>query len=195
MRTIILILLAAAFAAGCNDDEKTDRASEVQFSGNAPSKPPAGLKPMGTPHAQSGMPRGHGTGEMPALPTPKAPEGMDLTGMAKAEGGYTIAELYAGRADLSGKIVKVRGRVVKFRPEIMGTNWVHVQDGTGAAGANDLTVTTSAKLSIGDLVLIEGPLAVDLVLGHGMQYPVLVREAKIKVETVLEKVDLRSNPE
>ena len=28
--------------------------------------------------------------------------------------------------------MKLRGQVVKFTPNIMGTNWVHIQDGTGA---------------------------------------------------------------
>ncbi len=40
--------------------------------------------------------------------------------------------------------MKVRGKVVKFTPQIMGKNWIHVQDGTGADGTKDLTVTTIA---------------------------------------------------
>ncbi len=186
MRTFLVILLAVAFSAGCGGDKKAD-GDKAAAKKDGPSKPPAGLKPMGgSPHAASGMPPGHGamggSGEMPPLPTPEAPKGMSFEGIAKADGGQTIEELYAQRADLAGKVVKVRGRIVKFSPEIMGTNWAHVQDGSGAPGTNDLTVTTSEKANVGDLVLIEGPLSVDEVLGHGMKYTVLVQSAKLVVE-------------
>jgi hypothetical protein len=188
MRILFVILLAAALGAGCGGDKKAggDKAAAKK---DGAAKPPAGLKPMGaSPHAAAGggLPPGHGgmggSGEMPALPTPEAPKGMSFEGIAKAEAGQTIEELYAQRADLAGKVVKVRGRIVKFSPEIMGTNWAHVQDGTGAAGTNDLTVTTSEKANVGDLVLVEGPLSVDETLGHGMKYTVLVQSAKLVVE-------------
>src|SRR5665647_112453 len=48
----------------------------------------------------------------------------------RAEGGITISELYANRKSYAGKSVKIRGEVVKFSPDIMNRNWVHVQDGT-----------------------------------------------------------------
>ncbi len=184
MRTLIVILIAAGLVAGCGD-EKKDETENKTAAKNAPSAPPAGLKPMGgqSPHGGAGgMPAGHGQAEMPALPAPEAPKGMDFSGIKKAEGGHSIEELFAKRAELSGKVIKVRGRVVKFSPQIMGTNWVHVQDGTGAAGTNDLTVTTTEMIEIGDLVVVEGPLAVDEVLGHGMKYPVLMQGAKIVVD-------------
>lgn len=186
MKIFLVILLAAALGAGCGDEKKAD-ADKTGSKGDSPAKPPAGLKPMGgSPHTAGGMPPGHGgmggATEMPALPTPEAPKGMSFEGIAKADGGQTIEELYAQRVDLAGKVVKVRGRIVKFSPEIMGTNWAHVQDGTGAAGTNDLTVTTSEKANVGDLVLVEGPLSVDETLGHGMKYTVLVQSAKLVVE-------------
>ncbi len=186
LRTALVILLALAFSAGCGGEKKA-AGEKAAAEKNAPAKPPAGLKPMGgSPHAAGGMPPGHGamggTGEMPPLPTPLAPKGMSFEGIAKADGGQTIEELYAQRAELAGKVVKIRGRIVKFSPEIMGTNWIHVQDGSGAAGTNDLTVTTSEKANVGDLVLVEGPLSVDETLGHGMKYPVLVQSAKLVIE-------------
>ena len=183
MRNLILILLVAALAAGCGEEKKSDGGDEAEAMKNAPTKPPAGLKPMGTPHAgDRTMPPGHGMGEMPALAAPEAPKGMDFSGIEKAPDGYRIEELFAQRADLAGKVVKVRGRLVKFSPAIMGTNWLHVQDGTGAPGSNDLTVTTSVALSVGDTVLIEGPLTVDQVLGHGMKYPVMIQGATVVVD-------------
>lgn len=107
---------------------------------------------------------------------------LDLTGIKAADGGQTVADVFAKKAELAGKAVKVRGKVVKFSPEIMGKNWLHLQDGTGAAGTNDLTVTTSGTAKMGDTVLISGVLAVDKDFGYGYQYDVLVEDATVTVE-------------
>jgi len=176
--------VAAALAIGCGDQEKSGHWNTSGATGEVPARPPAGLKPISSPHGSKTMEGSAPPDQanMPVLKTPKAPEGMDFSGLGRARGGYTIEELYARRADLSGKDVKVRGRVIKFNPEIMGANWLHVQDGTGAPGSNDLTVTTSSTPDVGDTVLVEGPLAVNQTLGHGMTYPVLIQDARVIVE-------------
>jgi len=102
---------------------------------------------------------------------------VDLSGINKAEGGLTIAEVYAKKADLSGKAVTVRGKVVKFSPEIMGKNWIHLQDGSGEAGSNDLTVTTDVTANLGDTVVISGNLAIDKDFGYGYKYDLILEEA------------------
>ena len=78
--------------------------------------------------------------------------------------------------------MKVRGKVVKFTPEIMGKNWIHLQDGTGAAGTNDLTVTTSAMAKKGDTVVISGALVIDKDFGYGYAYDVIIEDADVTVE-------------
>ncbi|MDX1764343.1 MAG: hypothetical protein R3231_08490 [bacterium] len=110
----------------------------------------------------------------------KAP--IDLSGITKAEGGSTIAELYADPAALSGKKVLVRGKVVKFSPQILGTNWIHIQDGTGDAGKNDLTVTSSDTAKVGDTIVVSGVLATDKDFGGGYRYDVIVENAKVAAE-------------
>ncbi len=107
---------------------------------------------------------------------------VDLTGIQKAEGGRTIAELYAARTKLSGQPVKVRGKVVKYSAMIMGKNWLHIQDGTGDTGSNDLTVTTSSQHKVGDTVLVVGTLATDKDFGAGYKYSLIVEDAKVTVE-------------
>ena len=107
---------------------------------------------------------------------------VDLSGITAAEGGQTVADLFAKKAELAGKPVKVRGKVVKFTPEIMGKNWIHLQDGTGAAGANDLTVTTSAMAQMGDTVTISGVLVTDKDFGYGYAYDVIIEDAAVSVE-------------
>ena len=107
---------------------------------------------------------------------------VDLSGITAVEGGQTVATLFEKKAELAGKPVKVRGKVVKFTPEIMGKNWIHLQDGTGAAGNNDLTVTTSASAQMGDTVTISGTLSVDKDFGYGYAYDVIIEDAEVTVE-------------
>jgi hypothetical protein len=102
--------------------------------------------------------------------------------VAKATGGTarTVAEIYAQRTALSEKPVTVRGKVVKFNEGIMGRNWVHLRDGTGAAGKdNDITVTTADHASVGDVVVVKGTVRVDKDFGSGYAYPVIVEDAKL----------------
>jgi len=129
------------------------------------------------------------TGEMPAGHPPMTggntkvdTTDVDLSGIKAAEGGQTVADIFAKKADLTGKPVKVRGKVVKFSPEIMGKNWIHVQDGTGEAGSNDLTVTTSAMAQLGDTVVVSGVLATDKDFGYGYAYDVIIEDAEVTVE-------------
>lgn len=116
-----------------------------------------------------------------AADTP-TPGGISLSGIARAEGGKTVAELYAEKAVLSGKQVSVRGKVVKFNTGIMGKNWMHLKDGTGAEGYNDLTVTTSARAKLGDTVLVQGVVVTDKDYGYGYTYPLLIENARVTVE-------------
>ena len=113
---------------------------------------------------------------------PPTPQDIDFSKIKKAEGGKSVAELYAEKSSLSGKKVSVRGKVVKFSASIMGKNWIHLQDGTGEAGTNDLTVTTSANAAVGDTVLVKGVLAIDKDFGYGYKYDVILEDAEVTVE-------------
>jgi hypothetical protein len=132
---------------------------------------------------------GEGLSKQPLVPAghpPVAETGKvsqaEISGIVKAENGKTVAEVYAARQDLAGKPVLVRGRVVKFIPKIMGKNWVHLRDGSGSEGTNDLTVTTDAMVEVGDLVLVSGVVSVDRDFGYGYSYTVLLEDAEVTVE-------------
>jgi hypothetical protein len=118
---------------------------------------------------------------VPGHPAPGQTEAtdIDLKGVEKAEGGHTVAELFSGKADLSGQKMSVRGKVVKFSAGIMGKNWIHLQDGTAHEGANDLTVTTDAMVNKGDTVLIRGTLITDKDFGAGYRYDVIIEDAEV----------------
>jgi hypothetical protein len=124
------------------------------------------------------LPEGH----IPIADTTKRDVTVEPGSVPKADGGHTIAECYLQRDALEGKNVTVRGRVVKFTMKILGRNWVHIQDGTGEEGANDLTVTTKAEVDIGDLILVTGTLSLNKDFGAGYVYPLIVEEASITIE-------------
>lgn len=101
---------------------------------------------------------------------------------SEAEDAHTIAELYEQQAELSGRTVTLRGEVVKYNPGIMGRNWIHLQDGTGDAGAgtHDITVTTMDATAVGETIEIQGVVTLDKDFGAGYRYAVIVEEASIR---------------
>ena len=101
-----------------------------------------------------------------------------VEGVAKAEGGYTVEEILTRSSELNGQKVKVRGRVVKFTAGIMGTNWMHIQDGT----PGDLTITTDTLVVKGDLVMVEGILSENKDFGAGYVYPAIIEKAMVTKE-------------
>ncbi|NOZ09214.1 MAG: hypothetical protein GXO91_10145 [FCB group bacterium] len=112
---------------------------------------------------------------------PKADE-FDFSGITVPSGGLRVGEIFEQKTDLKGKTVKLRGKVVKFVPQVMGKNWLHIQDGTGSQGTNDITVTTAATAAVGDIITVEGVLAVDKDFGYGYLYDLIIEEAKLSSE-------------
>jgi hypothetical protein len=155
----LLVLTVAVAVSGCNKEPAATSAA-------APEAPAAGM-PAAMPHP---------------MPSTTA-EAVDLSGIARAEGGKTIAEVFAGKDQLAGQKVVVRGKVVKANANIMGKNWLHVRDGSGAEGTNDLTVTTGSAIpNIGDTVVVTGPVALNKDFGMGYQYDVIIEDAEVTVE-------------
>lgn len=124
----------------------------------------------------------HGTSNEPISGTKTVLENAKIEGVTKAAGGYTVEEIYTKAAELSGKEVTIRARVVKFSRNIMGTNWIHIQDGSGDDATSDLTITTDDTAEIGDLVMIKGPLSVDKDFGAGYKYHVIIEGASVTKE-------------
>jgi hypothetical protein len=97
----------------------------------------------------------------------------------KVAGGVTIADLYGAKESYAGKSLKVKGQVTKFSPEIMGKNWLHIQDGTLKDGKFDMAITTdlNTKVKVGDVVCFEGKLSTDKQIGQGYFYEVIMEDA------------------
>jgi hypothetical protein len=151
------------------------------------------LAGQGGPAAPAGGGMGGGMGAMGAGQNPgsmAATHAAAATGptdvgdvkVPKASGAdaRTVAEIWAQRAALKEKSVTVRGKVVKWNAGIMGKNWLHLRDGSGAAGKdNDITITTSDGAAVGEVVLVKGTVRVDKDFGAGYAYPVIIEDAKL----------------
>jgi hypothetical protein len=106
--------------------------------------------------------------------------------VAKAVGAnaYTVAEIIDQSKILKDKPAVVRGKVVKFSPEIMGKNWIHLRDGSGTAAAknNDLVLTTKDQAKVGAVVIARGIVRTDKDFGHGYAYEVIMEEASVSAK-------------
>jgi hypothetical protein len=141
---------------------------------NAAAAP--GSAALGPPHAGA-HPNLRG-GNPPAMPD------VDAVKVAKAEGpdARTVAEVNADRLALADRRVTIRARVAKVTPGVMGRNWIHLRDGSGAAADNsdDIVVTSKAEPKVGDVVVANGVVRTDVNLGSGYAYKVLVEDVSFR---------------
>ena len=124
-----------------------------------------------------------GVATAPASPHSAMPMGSSsgvtagpVEGVEPAEGGLTIAQVYARRDALSGQVVRVRGKVVKFTGDVLGKNWIHIAD---SSTGEDLTVTLAEAPAVGEVVEVEGVLTLDKDFGYGYVYEILLEDARL----------------
>jgi len=133
-------------------------------------------------HAHSGqmpmgqMPQGHmGQGHSGAVES----EQKSSISLDKSGDEVTIADIYANPKEFEGKEFEIRGVVTKVNKEIMGKNWVHLQDGTSNEGAFDLTITTQGLPKVNDEVTFKGTLTLEKDFGAGYYYDVIMEDAEM----------------
>ena len=104
--------------------------------------------------------------------------------VAELTPGQDIAYVYANKDSLAGQQISLRGEVVKYNANILGTNFIHIQDGSGdvANGSNDLIVTSTTETAVGETIVLTGTLVLDKDFGAGYTYPVLMDDASITTE-------------
>jgi hypothetical protein len=98
--------------------------------------------------------------------------------MSHSEGSIPLSDIFTDKTKYSGKRVKVKGKCVKVNNQIMGRNWIHIQDGTSDNGTNyDLTITTQEIIPLGSTVIMEGIIALNKDFGAGYRYDIIMEEA------------------
>ncbi len=133
-----------------------------------------------TSAGEPAMTGSHGGSGSAASEEPEEP--TLIAAVAPTPGSVKIADVWATRKALSGKPLVLRGQIVKVNLAIMGTNWYHLQDGSGVVkdGTHDLVVTSAADLKAGDVVTVNGTLTTDKDFGAGYSYEAIVERADIR---------------
>lgn len=118
----------------------------------------------------------YATGYYPAL---EDEEELAVQSIDPIAGGTSISDLFSDPRSFSGKTITIKGQCVKVNRNIMGRNWVHIQDGgKGNSDTNlDLTVSTQEEINVGDIVVLEGVIATDKDFGSGYRYDIIMEEA------------------
>jgi hypothetical protein len=105
-------------------------------------------------------------------------QNSSITLEKKAE-EITVAKIFASRNEYSGKEVEIRGVVVKVNEQVMGKNWIHIQDGTSDNGNFDLTVTSTELPAVNDEITVKGKIILNKDFGYGYSYEVIMEDAAI----------------
>jgi hypothetical protein len=91
--------------------------------------------------------------------------------------GKTIAAIFSESADLKEQVVSLNAKVIKVSKNVMGKNWITLQDGTGTEPDNKLLATSQEEVSPGSIVVVKGTVKTDIDLGYGYSYKVLLEES------------------
>ena len=174
------------FSGGLVGKGAAPQAMPPQGSGSQPFSQPPGSASGSFSQAltsESGSPAATGAGMITGSQKAVVPFAEIKVEKAPGENSYTVGEIFSKAAELNGKTVVVRGKVMKISPKIMGRNWIHLQDGTGnpAENTHDLVVTTAMEPGADwDIITMEGVLAANKDFGSGYTYLVIVEDASLK---------------
>lgn len=99
--------------------------------------------------------------------------------LEKQAGEITVAQIFGNRSNFSEKEVEIRGIVVKVNEQVMGKNWIHIQDGTSDNGNFDLTITSADLPKLNDEITVKGKIILNKDFGYGYTYEVIMEDAKV----------------
>lgn len=153
------------------------------LAGTAGTAPTGMMGGGAAPGAPAGDPHGGamGAGAMGGANPHGGAAPAEAIKIDKPAGGVAVAELFSRRAELKDTQVVFRGKVVKYNANIMGKNWLHLQDGSGSPDAadHDIAVTSAQAAAVGEVVTVTGKLQLDQDFGAGYVYPLIVQEATL----------------
>jgi hypothetical protein len=173
----IALMLALIFLNSCQKNGFSEKKILPSFPENSSARPLEGAEdnsmqlPPGHPPIQNGQEK-----------TPTILTETEKEVLPKWPTGYSVEECFKGKKTLNGKKITIRGKVIKYNSGIMKRNWLHIADGSGLEGSNDLIVTSTDTASLNDIVVVTGIIHYDIDIGSGYFFPVIIEEAKIKRE-------------
>ncbi|MCG7901693.1 MAG: hypothetical protein JAY60_04645 [Candidatus Thiodiazotropha weberae] len=104
----------------------------------------------------------------------KSPEPGEITPLPD---GMTIGEIVSNAMELNEKSVAFNAKVIKVNLNIVGKNWITLQDGTGQGPNTKLIATSQEMISPGARVTVQGVVRNNVDIGAGYKYKVLLEQA------------------
>ena len=104
-------------------------------------------------------------------------ESTDDAGSMDNAGSIKIAELVENPGNYEGKTVQISGKCVKVNSNIMGKNWIHIQD--GSKDDFDMIITTDGVVAMDQEITMTGIVALDKDFGAGYKYDIILEEGKM----------------
>jgi len=115
--------------------------------------------------------------KMSTSPMMKNPAKKIEVKMTNKAGVINLSDLFENKSKFEGKDIIVQGKVAKFNKNILGKNWIHLQDGTDYNGEFDLTITSKEIVSVGETIEIKGKIAIKKDFGAGYTYDIIMENA------------------
>ncbi|WP_430932234.1 hypothetical protein [Saccharicrinis sp. 156] len=140
----------------------------VDFINHVSKTPLSQVNPsvQANPAPMMKAPHGHAGKVSPA-------QNLDIS-LLKSAGELSIAQIFRNPQQFANKQIEIKGKVVKVNKNIMGRNWIHIQDGTSHNNNFDLTITSKQTPMVNQVVSFEGTVMLNKDFGSGYFYDVIV---------------------
>lgn len=88
-----------------------------------------------------------------------------------------ISDLVTEPKKYNGKTIQIRGNCIKVNSNIMGRNWIHIQD--GSQDDFDLVITSTSQVPVGHTITMSGKVVLDKDFGSGYKYSIILEEGEL----------------
>ncbi len=142
----------------------------IYFINTVSTSPLAGNSTSAAPSPEMGMGTTAHSGKA-------AVKQNDEVSLEKQAGELTVAQIFENSSSYENKEIEIRGIVVKVNKQVMGKNWIHIQDGSNFNDRFDLTITSQDLPALNDEVTFKGTIILDKDFGAGYFYDVIMEDA------------------
>lgn len=92
-------------------------------------------------------------------------------------GSIKIGDIISNPSKYAGQIVQISGQCTKLNANIMGRNWIHLNDGSN--NGKDLIITSEVAVPEGHIVTMKGKVNLNRDFGAGYKYDVIIEEGEL----------------
>lgn len=92
-------------------------------------------------------------------------------------GSIRISEIIGNPKKYEGQTVQISGQCTKLNANIMGRNWIHLNDGSNEG--RDMIITSEVAVPEGHVVTMKGIVNLNRDFGAGYKYDIIIEEGEI----------------